>query len=48
VHYRLYLDIENKNLWSKATGLNQAIISARAEYKSNMLRADEFYEEVVR
>jgi len=40
--------IENKNLRNKAAGLNQAIISARAEYKSNMLRAEEFYEEVVR
>ncbi len=40
--------IENKNLRNKAAGLNQEIISARAEYKSNMLRAEEFYEEVVR
>jgi hypothetical protein len=35
--------IENKNLREKATGLNREIISARAEYKSNMLRAEEFY-----
>jgi len=38
--------IENKNLRSKAAGLNQAIISARAEYESNILKAEEFYEEV--
>ena len=35
--------IENKNLRSKAAGLNQEIISARAEYKSNMANAEEFY-----
>jgi len=40
--------IENKNLRNEAAGLNQAIISARAEYKQNMQRAEEFYEEVVR
>ncbi len=40
--------IENKNLRSKAAGLNQAIISARAEYQSNMLRAEEFYGKVIR
>ena len=38
--------IENKNLRSKAAGLNQEIISTRAEYESNMLRAEEFYEDV--
>jgi glycosyltransferase involved in cell wall biosynthesis len=38
--------IENKNLREKATGLNQEIISARAEYKSNMLRVDELYKRV--
>ena len=38
--------IENKNLRSKAAGLNREIISARAEYRSNMQRAEEFYEEV--
>jgi len=38
--------IENKNLRSKAAGLNQEIISARAEYKHNMRRAEEFYEKV--
>jgi glycosyltransferase involved in cell wall biosynthesis len=38
--------IENKNLREKAAGLNQEIISARAEYKSNMLRAEEFYKKV--
>jgi glycosyltransferase involved in cell wall biosynthesis len=40
--------IENKNLRSKAAGLNQTIISARAEYISNMLKAEEFYKEVGR
>jgi glycosyltransferase involved in cell wall biosynthesis len=35
--------IENKDLQNKAAGLNQAIISARAEYKQNMQRAEEFY-----
>jgi glycosyltransferase involved in cell wall biosynthesis len=40
--------IENKNLRSKAAGLNQAIISARAEYKMNMQRAEEFYNSVKR
>jgi len=40
--------IESTNLRSKAAGLNQAIISARAEYKSNMQRAEEFYREVVK
>jgi glycosyltransferase involved in cell wall biosynthesis len=38
--------IENKNLREKAAGLNREIISARAEYKSNMLRAEEFYGDV--
>jgi glycosyltransferase involved in cell wall biosynthesis len=38
--------IENKSLRSKAAGLNQTIISARAEYSQNMQRAEEFYEEV--
>jgi glycosyltransferase involved in cell wall biosynthesis len=40
--------IENKNLRDKAAGLNQNIIADRAEYKQNMKRAVEFYEEVVR
>ena len=38
--------IENKNLRDKAAGLNQEIIATRAEYKSNMFRAEEFYEKV--
>jgi glycosyltransferase involved in cell wall biosynthesis len=38
--------IENKNLRNKAAGLNQEIIATRAEYKSNMARADEFYKRV--
>jgi glycosyltransferase involved in cell wall biosynthesis len=35
--------IENKNLRDKAAGLNQAMISERAEYGANMLKAEEFY-----
>jgi glycosyltransferase involved in cell wall biosynthesis len=38
--------IENKNLRDKAAGPNQAMISARAEYKQNMQRAEEFYRRV--
>jgi glycosyltransferase involved in cell wall biosynthesis len=38
--------MENRNLRSKAAGLNQKIIAARAEYKQNMQRAEEFYERV--
>ena len=40
--------IENRNLRHKAAGLNQNIIAARAEYKKNMRRAEEFYKEVMR
>lgn len=40
--------IENKNLRQSAAGLNQNIISARAEYRQNMQRVEEFYEKVVR
>ena len=40
--------IENKNLRSKAAGLNQEIISTRAEYKSNMLKAEKFYGQVIK
>jgi len=39
--------IENKSLREKAAGLNGAIISARAEYKNNMQRAEEFYKQVI-
>ncbi|MBK9923826.1 MAG: glycosyltransferase family 4 protein [Anaerolineales bacterium] len=39
--------IENKNLREKAAGLNREIISARAEYKSNILKAEEFYRSVI-
>jgi len=39
--------IENKNLREKAAGLNREIISARAEYRSNMQRAEEFYGSLV-
>jgi len=38
--------IENKNLRSAAAGLNREIISARAEYTSNMVKVEEFYERV--
>ena len=40
--------IENKSLREKAAGLNQNLIAARAEYRHNMERAEEFYREVVR
>jgi glycosyltransferase involved in cell wall biosynthesis len=40
--------IENKNLREEAAGLNQEIISARAEYGSTMSRAGLFYENVIR
>ena len=39
--------IENKNLRSKAAGLNQEIIAARAEYKSNMVKAEAFYRLII-
>jgi glycosyltransferase involved in cell wall biosynthesis len=39
--------IENKNLRERAAGLNQSIISARAEYQHNMRRAEEFYKQAV-
>lgn len=38
--------IENKNLRSKAAGLNRNIIAARAEYQQNMQKVEEFYERV--
>ncbi|HSG42306.1 MAG TPA: glycosyltransferase family 4 protein [Anaerolineales bacterium] len=40
--------IESKSLREKAAGLNGELISARAEYKNNMLRAEEFYKSVIR
>ncbi len=39
--------IENKNLRSKAAGLNQTIISAQAEYQHNMQTVEAFYKIVV-
>ena len=39
--------IENKNLRDKAAGLNREIISARAEYKQNMSKAEDFYKVVI-
>ena len=39
--------IENKNLRSKAAGLNQSIITARAEYRQNMQKAEEFYRRII-
>jgi glycosyltransferase involved in cell wall biosynthesis len=40
--------IENKNLRTRAAGLNQEMIAARAEYKHNMHKVEEFYRKVVR
>jgi glycosyltransferase involved in cell wall biosynthesis len=40
--------IENKNLRRKAAGLNQNIITERAEYRHNMERAEEFYRQVTK
>jgi glycosyltransferase involved in cell wall biosynthesis len=40
--------IENKNLREKAAGLNGKIISARAEYRNNMQKAEGFYEKAIR
>jgi glycosyltransferase involved in cell wall biosynthesis len=40
--------IESKNLRDKAAGLNQEIIAARAEYKSNMAKAEEFYTRIMK
>lgn len=39
--------LENKNLREQAAGLNREIIASRAEYTSNMQRAEAFYEKVV-
>ncbi|HSL42571.1 MAG TPA: glycosyltransferase family 4 protein [Anaerolineales bacterium] len=39
--------IENKSLRREAAGLNQNIITARAEYRINMESATEFYEGIV-
>ncbi len=40
--------IENKNLREKATGLNREMIASRAEYVSNMQRAEAFYGEAIK
>jgi len=40
--------LENKNLRDQAAGLNQRIISERAEYGSTMKRVEEFYQKVKR
>jgi glycosyltransferase involved in cell wall biosynthesis len=40
--------LEIKNLRREAAGLNQNIIAKRAEYRSNMERAEEFYRAVIR
>jgi len=40
--------LENKNLRDQAAGLNQRIISERAEYGSTMRRVEEFYQKVKR
>jgi glycosyltransferase involved in cell wall biosynthesis len=39
--------IENKNLRTKAAGLNQNMITARAEYGQNMQKAEEFYRKII-
>jgi glycosyltransferase involved in cell wall biosynthesis len=39
--------LENKNLRQKAADLNQNIITARAEYKHNMHRVEEFYRKLL-
>ena len=39
--------IENKNLQTKAAGLNQNMITARAEYGQNMEKAEEFYRKII-
>jgi glycosyltransferase involved in cell wall biosynthesis len=39
--------LENKNLRNKAAGLNQKMITARAEYRHTMQRVEEFYRKVV-
>lgn len=39
--------IENKSLREKAAGLNGELIAARAEYRMNMQRAEEFYKLVI-
>jgi glycosyltransferase involved in cell wall biosynthesis len=40
--------IENKNLRREALDANQGIIAARAEYRENMRRAEEFYRKLIR
>jgi glycosyltransferase involved in cell wall biosynthesis len=40
--------IENKNLRRAAAGLNREIIASRAEYKQNMVKAEEFYRNVLK
>jgi len=40
--------IENKNLRQNAADLNKDMIAARAEYRQNMQRVEEFYGEVTR
>ena len=39
--------LENENLRTKAAGLNQNMIAARAEYEPNMHRIEEFYRKVL-
>ncbi len=39
--------IENKTLREKSAGMNQEIISARAEFKNNMQRAEMFYDQLI-
>jgi glycosyltransferase involved in cell wall biosynthesis len=44
----ILIALENKNLRTKAAGLNQDTIATRAEYELNMQRAEEFYAKVVK
>jgi glycosyltransferase involved in cell wall biosynthesis len=39
--------IENKNLRTKAAGLNEKMITTRAEYRHNMERVENFYRKVI-
>jgi len=44
----ILLAIEREDLRQEAAGLNAKIISARAEYKTNMKRVDEFYKIILK
>jgi glycosyltransferase involved in cell wall biosynthesis len=44
----LLLGLEREDLRTEAAGLNNKIISTRAEYGANMKRVEEFYQLVTR